>query len=46
VLTDAVAAVLDRFDFDAYGIAVGFDAASAPTSLLFAGEQFDARIHQ
>jgi len=34
------------FHYDAYGNAVGFNAAAAATTFLYSGEQFDPRIGQ
>ncbi len=31
-----------QFDYDAYGNALGFDPATAPTQLLYTGQMFDA----
>ena len=56
VLFDLAATILQAFTFDAYGQLVAIhngaaqfvsnDAANALTSLLYSGEQFDARINQ
>ena len=43
-LIDNAAAFVQRYAYDAYGIAIGFDEAAALTSLLYSGEAFDARI--
>ena len=52
ILTDETAAIAEAngtpqtFHYDPYGNALGFDPAAAATSLLYSGEQFDARIQQ
>jgi RHS repeat-associated protein len=53
MLLDAAAAVAlngaseqQIFAYDAYGVAIGFDASAAVTTLLYSGEQFDPRIGQ
>lgn len=38
--------LIESYLFDAYGVAIGFDPATALTSLGYSGEQFDARIGQ
>ena len=42
LVTDAAALVSDRFQFDAFGKALEFDPGSAPTRILYDGEQFDS----
>ena len=42
VVTDVLAAVLERYTYDAYGNALGFDTANALTTLLHSGEITDA----
>src|SRR5262249_51445412 len=44
VLTDAQGRATDRYDYDAYGNALGFDPAAAATRVLFTGQQFDPRL--
>jgi len=47
LLTNETGVVSDRYDFDAYGVAVGFAAnsqSSTATSMLYSGEQFDAGL--
>ncbi|QDU82488.1 tRNA(Glu)-specific nuclease WapA precursor [Polystyrenella longa] len=52
MLTNMLAAVTvvnsipQIFTYDAYGIAIGFNEATAVTSMLYSGEQFDTRIQQ
>lgn len=46
LLTDLLGTVAQRYAFDAYGNALGFDRAAALTSYLYSGEQFDGRIGQ
>ena len=41
-ITDALAAVLERYAYDAYGNELGFEVAAAMTSLLYSGELTDA----
>ena len=41
-VTDALAAVLERYAFDAYGNALGFTTGAALTALLYSGELTDA----
>ncbi len=45
-LTDTPGDVVDRYDYDAYGNALNFDASQAVTVLLYTGEQFDGNIRQ
>ena len=45
-LLDSAGAVVERYAYDGYGNAVGFDAASALTTILYSGEQFDVAIDQ
>ena len=42
VLLDFVGAVAEIYHFDAYGVALGFEPATALTSILYSGETFDA----
>jgi len=35
------AVVTDVYNYDAYGVAVGFDPSASPTSMLYAGEYYD-----
>ncbi len=35
------AAIEEGYNYDAYGNAIGFDTATAMTSLLYSGEQFE-----
>lgn len=49
LLTDSLGAVTDRFDFDAYGVALNFDPQttnSQATDYLYRGEQFDPGLQQ
>ncbi len=47
LLNSSGAIVTDQvFHYDAYGNAVGFDAANALTTILYAGEQFDVATDQ
>jgi RHS repeat-associated protein len=41
-LLGASGAVLARFHYDAYGNSIGFDSSTAPTTLQFEGQQYDA----
>ncbi len=41
-LVDALAQVMQRYSYDAYGNTLGFDPVNALTSLLYSGETFDA----
>lgn len=43
-LLDNTAAVVQRYAYDAYGVAIDFDEAQALTALLYSGEAFDSRI--
>ncbi len=47
-LLDAAGAIVTGqvFNYDAYGNAVGFDAATALTTILYCGEQFDIATDQ
>lgn len=45
-LTNAAAAIFERYNYDAYGNAIGFDPATAATVLLYTGEQFDHNAQQ
>jgi len=48
-LTDSAGAVIDSYSYDGYGVMLGADdtaAASADTSLLYAGEQYDSALSQ
>ena len=38
--------IMDRYLYDAFGNAIGFDTATAGTKLLFTGEQFDQSLQQ
>jgi len=38
--------IAEEYDYDAYGVAVGFDASSADTNLLYTGEQYDSNLSQ
>ncbi|HEV2293863.1 MAG TPA: RHS repeat-associated core domain-containing protein [Tepidisphaeraceae bacterium] len=40
-LLDAAGAILQRYHYDAFGNALGFEPHAALTTLLYAGEQFD-----
>ncbi|MDR0611326.1 MAG: DNA/RNA non-specific endonuclease, partial [Planctomycetaceae bacterium] len=46
VLTDLAGAILELYNFDAYGNAIGFDPSVALTEFLYSGEQFDSKIGQ
>ena len=46
LLANMLAAVVESYNFDAYGNAHGFDPAAALTSLLYSGEHFNAAIGQ
>ena len=46
LLTDATGQITARYDYTAYGDAVGFDPSTAATSLLYAGERYDATTGQ
>ena len=52
ILTDEAGAIAESngtpqiYHYDAYGNAIGFDPEAALTTLLYSGEQFDARIQQ
>ena len=46
LLTDATGQITVRYDYTAYGDAVGFDPSTAATSLLYAGERYDATTGQ
>ena len=46
MVADLAAQILERYAYDAYGNAIGFDAATALTALLFSGEWFDSHIQQ
>jgi RHS repeat-associated protein len=46
MLADLLAAVVESYNFDAYGNPHGFDPAAALTSLLYSGEHFNAAIGQ
>ena len=46
LLTDATGQVIARYDYTAYGDAIGFDPATAVTAILYAGERFDATTGQ
>ncbi len=46
LLTDMTGQVIARYDYDAYGNALGFDPATAATAILYAGERFDATTGQ
>jgi RHS repeat-associated protein len=45
-VADLAAQILEAYAYDAYGNAIGFNAAAALTTLLYSGEQFDSRIGQ
>ncbi len=40
-VADATAQILQQYNYDAYGNALGFNAAEAMTNLLYSGEQFN-----
>jgi uncharacterized protein RhaS with RHS repeats len=42
LLSDASGAVAARYDYTAYGDAINFDPSTAATSILYAGERYDA----
>ena len=44
MLTDEIGEITDRYDYDAYGVALNFDPSGAATTLLYAGEQFEASL--
>ncbi len=41
ILTDASGQITDRYDYTAYGDAIGFNPAGAATTILFGGQQYD-----
>jgi RHS repeat-associated protein len=45
-LIDFVGAVIELYNYDAYGNALGFDPNQALTGFLYSGEQFDSKIGQ
>jgi RHS repeat-associated protein len=46
VLTDLAGAIVEIYNFDAYGNAIGFDPSVSLTEFLYSGEQFDSKIGQ
>jgi RHS repeat-associated protein len=46
ILTDLAGAIVEIYNFDAYGNAIGFDPSVALTEFLYSGEQFDSKIGQ
>jgi RHS repeat-associated protein len=46
LLTDANGQIIARYDYGAYGDALGFNPATAATALLYAGERFDPTTDQ
>ena len=45
-LLDTSGSVVESYAYDAYGNAVGFNAATALTTILYSGEQFDVATDQ
>ncbi len=44
--TGAPVGIQDSYSYDAYGVAVGFDASSSAINLLYSGEQYDSHLSQ
>jgi RHS repeat-associated protein len=44
LLANALAQAVERYAYDAYGVALGFDETTALTSMLYSGEQTDGLI--
>jgi len=45
-LADSAGAVAESYTYDAYGMAIGFNPATAATNLLYTGEQYDSSLSQ
>ncbi|MDR2344655.1 MAG: RHS repeat-associated core domain-containing protein, partial [Planctomycetaceae bacterium] len=46
VLTDYIGAIVEIYNYDAFGNALDFDPSTALTEFLYSGEQFDSKIGQ